>query len=765
MKIWKKWISFIEIIVSVAIIVIIAVVAVTTHTSMVDKTNNSKIVSDMSTLENSLTSYKNDTSKIPTPSWNLKYFKEDTSYAHSSIEAFWVSWFVTEKTIPAKYINYLPLDPKTWQYYALSSTIDEKSFELAWVVKNNESYKSKVSWNWSWESWPYNLIREYNWPDFVYDEATSVFPYNPEELLLTAKISNFSWSVLINDKNYTEDEILSFDLKEWDKINIWTWSYAEMYLSDWSYSSLWDESSNTEIILANMRYVEKNNIFTNIKIALNVWSIWTKASKLWEKSNYEIYTTDSVASVRWTIFWVRSNWNKSDVIVLQWEVQVNKINSIPEIISWSDFENLSNAIQNDKIEEIQSENIWEISWITNWSWVIVVEWWEESKALEIQKDATWTNSEINEISWSWVIEKLPDDMKENIENNLWDINNSIKLELLWIENNSRTDRKVKIKLTDTLKRWRIVNINEKRYDTFLPTTSDILLLESEILKDNIVNISICKKWKCTKELKVDFNKITSFNQNTIDEYQDPNCDEHMLEDWVCNYDFKLLSEANYNDDFEMRYLSWMLNWDKWYLNSDVCDNNQQNNIELCNQLGSHTLLQKNVTNNSILYSFSWWITWVYLDNINNDDYLKYDISDLDLNSWSWFAIEMSVRGGALNRTSWIYFLSTTNTSGNFLLWLYNWDLYFWKTIANSIKIPNGTLQSLWNDDFYRIIATYNTNWIELQIKNRDWLNLTWSPIKSPSIIPTFNNNIFIWSNNSFQYQWNDIIDYVKIYKQ
>jgi hypothetical protein len=34
---------------------------------MVDKTNNSKIVSDMTTLENSLTSYESDTSKVPTP--------------------------------------------------------------------------------------------------------------------------------------------------------------------------------------------------------------------------------------------------------------------------------------------------------------------------------------------------------------------------------------------------------------------------------------------------------------------------------------------------------------------------------------------------------------------------------------------------------------------------------------------------------------------------------------------------------------------------
>jgi hypothetical protein len=34
---------------------------------MVDKTNNSKILSDIKTLENSITSYKNEINKFPIP--------------------------------------------------------------------------------------------------------------------------------------------------------------------------------------------------------------------------------------------------------------------------------------------------------------------------------------------------------------------------------------------------------------------------------------------------------------------------------------------------------------------------------------------------------------------------------------------------------------------------------------------------------------------------------------------------------------------------
>jgi hypothetical protein len=58
----------------------------------------------------------------------------------------------------------------------------------------------------------------------------------------------------------------------------------------------------SELVLANMKFIEENNLFTSIKIALNVGTLWTKASKLSEKSEFEVYTTDAVAAVRGTIF-------------------------------------------------------------------------------------------------------------------------------------------------------------------------------------------------------------------------------------------------------------------------------------------------------------------------------------------------------------------------------------------------------------------------------------------------------------------------------
>jgi hypothetical protein len=47
-----------------------------------------------------------------------------------------------------------------------------------------------------------------------------------------------------------------------------------------------------------MRFPEEYNLTTQIKLALSVGSLWTKASKMSEKSQFEIYTIDSVAAVR-----------------------------------------------------------------------------------------------------------------------------------------------------------------------------------------------------------------------------------------------------------------------------------------------------------------------------------------------------------------------------------------------------------------------------------------------------------------------------------
>jgi len=60
------------------------------------------------------------------------------------------------------------------------------------------------------------LIREYNGPDFVYDNSPDNFPYNPYEKVLTARINDFSGSVSsikVNDSTMSTESLLSYNLK------------------------------------------------------------------------------------------------------------------------------------------------------------------------------------------------------------------------------------------------------------------------------------------------------------------------------------------------------------------------------------------------------------------------------------------------------------------------------------------------------------------------------------------------------------------------
>ena len=108
--------------------------------------------------------------------------------------------------------------------------------------------------------------------------------------------------------------------------------------------------------------------------------------------------------------------------------------------------------------------------------------------------------------------------------------------------------------------------------------------------------------------------------------------------------------------------------------------------------------------------------------------------------------------------------STTDVKDNFLFWLYNWDLYFLKSLTNSIKIGKSILQGLINDNFYTIIATYKNTWIELQIKDKNW-NIINKNSNTSNYVNINNWILYIWSDYNKQNQWNDIIDYLKIYKE
>ncbi|MDD5770489.1 MAG: hypothetical protein PHE25_05965, partial [Candidatus Gracilibacteria bacterium] len=148
------------------------------------------IVGDLKSLQNGLNAYAEENSTLPIPKGNLKFYSQDSSYEHDEINSFGVSGFITEENLPRKYINYLPLDPKTGQYYGYAKTINTQNYEIAGVTFKDNIPSSVVVGNWKGEYGPYNLVKEYAGINFISDESDKYFAYNPYEKMLIGKISS-----------------------------------------------------------------------------------------------------------------------------------------------------------------------------------------------------------------------------------------------------------------------------------------------------------------------------------------------------------------------------------------------------------------------------------------------------------------------------------------------------------------------------------------------------------------------------------------------
>lgn len=406
-KSFNKAFTLVELLVVVTIMIILFLISTTIWDRYKEKTYNTKVKTDLVTTDNTLRTYHQETKILPSPDWNTKFYKQDWSYAHDEKEAFWLNGFLTETTLPKRFINITPLDPRTNHYYAYGKQVKWDKFEISWIISINRNYESVLNWNYEYKNiWTYNLIREYNWPKFVYDKSKNEFPYNPEELILTAKLFVFTWTLNLNGNNITNNEII---FKTWDIVELSAWWQAILYSSDWSEIHLWNPVYKTIIKLSKMNYKKENNLFSNIKIALKEWTILTKAPKMWTNSNYETYTNDLEASVRGTIYsMTKIPWEKTQLEVIRWEVIIYQL--------WETYESLVDKLDNDKdinkiiinqeiaqnynlVWELRIENIaWEDFSILKENSSISI----DSNNLDDSGTNSWTQVGTGELTNTWV---------------------------------------------------------------------------------------------------------------------------------------------------------------------------------------------------------------------------------------------------------------------------------------------------------------------------------------------------------------------------
>jgi hypothetical protein len=278
---------------------------------------------------------------------------------------------------------------------------------------------------------------------------------------------------------------------------------------------------------------------------------------------------------------------------------------------------------------------------------------------------------------------------------------------------------------------------------------------------NILTISNLQNWIeykviiCTQDKKICTKKASV---NVLSFAYSPNCaggldfgwdiwcveqDASLVASW-----YSLVAYAPYDKLWDLNmytYTWWTLSVaSEWILNnvtdySNVCDNWDKTN----------SFCEITLENNKKAKG-------VFIDNTTADwaDFIKYEWIN-SLNLWNNFAIEMSVRTPTVNNsTRYLFQLGNYKlyiSSSNFITLINVSPSFSWSFITNKLD---------WN--FHKIIATKLWDNYNLLI---DWEN-KWA--FSTGALITVSEWLYIWTYyNSPNYvsQWNNIIDYVKIYKK
>ncbi|MDQ7009103.1 MAG: FecR domain-containing protein [Candidatus Gracilibacteria bacterium] len=67
---------------------------------------------------------------------------------------------------------------------------------------------------------------------------------------------------------------------------------------------------------------EKDNLVSRINLSLKSGILWTKATKLYSKSEFEVYTSDTTAAVRGTIFAVKYRRGKTSLTTKEGQIKM-----------------------------------------------------------------------------------------------------------------------------------------------------------------------------------------------------------------------------------------------------------------------------------------------------------------------------------------------------------------------------------------------------------------------------------------------------------
>ncbi len=544
---------------------------------------------------------------------------------------------------------------------------------------------------------------------------------------------------------------MSYTLLPGDTIEVWAWTYAEIFFSDWTVSTLWEQVNSSSVKLSKMSYIWDTNLFTKIALVLSSWTIWNKATNLADKSEFEVYTTDSSAAVRWTVFWVRKQATNTNVTVRFWKVLVKNLNASSTTI-------LEDNILNNNVS-----------------------FWSTSEIIEVKKWEIEKWKDINSSSLTLLDNKSAlDKVSVDIINDFWDISNSIWPEIEYYEK-SNSSLSIKLRLNEIFihkaEYLKLVTSSDDIYkysnntwpkileldwNTYFETTWGATQKLKELIawKDNIMmyfcreksdNSELCSKWTY-----IDLKNINYVDTDLKIIDRNLNCRENQVSFWD---DIWCVDNALYSSWYSLvAYAPYDTNWDlnmydstwkkleiftnkiaSWYKKNDTDSSTENDSTTLPSSCIN------NIITTDVIKSFCElenWEKWIFMDNIWNDDYIKYNIWALDL--WDNYALEIKLMENSIATKSYLFDfleddLSEIHIDVDNKLKLFN---------ISATKFLNQSLREEWKL-FNEIIIVDNNkiNWYEI---NKWRILSVWSL--------QFTNSMYFW-------QQDKVIDYVKIYKK
>ncbi len=774
--------SLAEIIMTILITLTIWIIWVTYSHNYKLSQYNTKRIADIDTLQNTINSYYEVNKTYPEPNWNKQYYDNNGTYSHSRDLSYWVSWFVTANTFPKQFMNYLPLDPQSNNFYAYAKTNwDKLNYQFATVLNNKWSYSAYIKWDFPWEDLAW-IIKEYSWPNFLIHWSEQYLPYNPYELKLIWNIVFYSWSIKINDSTIIREIV------EWDILKVSTWWIVNMYLSDWSELTIWDNNKETQLVFTDLKYKNNDNIVTKVLLTLNLWEIWVKAPKLEQDSEFKLETDNAAASLRWTVFWMNNEWNGGwSIKLIEWKIEVEEkidqknipyTTSVNSIFSWSWFvvenkktymevklwedpillnysdTNTDIPINTWSLDEIITENIKKPLLSLNSSYIPNITLYEQT--------STWLLNLIIENKWANFVQIIWDSKTVNfpISSSSWVIQLS-NIEWFWTWT-------IKIQLYSSWS-WFVNQVQSatKEVNIALGTNAALQMKTPSSIKLTPQSSSdwVSETSWSDEQINWDINstnsnatqEITSWTNNTwtslnptlnINSFaiSTNNIIQNRCNKWAslfahfwCQND-NLLAYADYNWDIFLydknwntfpSTSSWVISLGKIILEKNlenVTLNELKLDIKLWNKIIGNKINEvqsriKNLSNKIIKRNFQ-----------SNNTYLKYDLSSLNLKDK--FIIEI-----------WIKWINLLNNANNIYF-------KFWKNEISFNNENNFLFKKLNKNEIYKIKLIVNWTNNKIQIIHPDWYELL-----SKNYDLSWNWDLYIWNEN----KWNNTITYVKIF--